>query len=167
LLGALAFLAIALDDSQNIYAQVGLVTLIGLAPRNAPDWEVAEQTFKAGIRQPRLLRVLRLNPAFAPILWMTAIAALASFFQLVRGHSAGRPGRQQKSLGHGDLGGTLLVAHRLSLVSVPPFYVRSRRLEERLFSAQAAARSRADQVNHCGAGPLPVRLRISASCRRR
>jgi hydrophobic/amphiphilic exporter-1 (mainly G- bacteria), HAE1 family len=133
MLGALAFLAIRSIDL-NIYAQVGLVTLIGLAAKNGIlIVEVAEQHLKAGMTASQAA-IASAESRLRPIL-MTAIAALAGFFPLVVAHSAGA--QSQQSLGTVIFGG-LLVATVLSLGVVPPFYVVIKELESRLFKDSEA-----------------------------
>jgi HAE1 family hydrophobic/amphiphilic exporter-1 len=118
MLGALAFLAIRSIDL-NIYAQVGLVTLIGLAAKNAIlIVEMAEQNLKGG-STPAQAAITAAESRLRPIL-MTAIAALAGFFPLVVANGAGA--HSQQALGSVIFGG-LLVATVLSLGVVPPFYV--------------------------------------------
>jgi multidrug efflux pump subunit AcrB len=118
MLGALAFLAARAIDL-SIYAQVGLVTLIGLAAKNAIlIVEVAEQHLAKGAT-PTEAAVAAAESRLRPIL-MTAIAALAGFFPLVVAGGAGA--HSQQALGTVIFGG-LLVATVLSLGVVPPFYV--------------------------------------------
>ena len=134
MLGALVFLALRSIDL-NIYAQVGLVTLIGLAAKNGIlIVEVAEQHMKAGMTATEAA-VASAESRLRPIL-MTAIAALAGFLPLVVASTAGA--NSQQSLGTVIFGG-LLVATVLSLGVVPPFYVVIKGLEERLFPASAQA----------------------------
>ncbi len=116
----------------NIYAQVGLVTLIGLAAKNGiPMVEVAEQNLKSGMT-PTDAVIASSESRLRPIL-MTAIAALASFLPLVLANGAGA--HSQQSLGTVIFGG-LVVATVLSLGVVPPFYVVVKHLEERWFSSE-------------------------------
>ena len=130
MLGALVFLALRSIDL-NIYAQVGLVTLIGLAAKNGIlIVEVAEQHMKAGMSATEAA-IASAESRLRPIL-MTAIAALAGFLPLVVASTAGA--NSQQSLGTVIFGG-LLVATVLSLGVVPPFYVVIKGLEERLFPA--------------------------------
>ncbi|MEB3321985.1 MAG: efflux RND transporter permease subunit [Synechococcaceae cyanobacterium] len=118
MLGALAFLAARAMDL-NIYAQVGLVTLIGLAAKNAIlIVEVAEQRLRQGA-SPEEAAITAAESRLRPIL-MTAIAALAGFSPLVFASGAGA--HSQQALGTVIFGG-LLVATVLSLGVVPPFYV--------------------------------------------
>jgi HAE1 family hydrophobic/amphiphilic exporter-1 len=131
MLGALAFLAIRSIDL-NIYAQVGLVTLIGLAAKNGIlIVEVAEQHLEAGMSAVEAV-VASAESRLRPIL-MTAIAALAGFLPLVVANGAGA--QSQQSLGTVIFGG-LVVATVLSLGVVPPFYVVIKHLEERWFGPE-------------------------------
>lgn len=129
MLGALAFLAFRSIDL-NIYAQIGLVTLIGLAAKNGIlIVEVAEQKLKQG--KSTVDAVMEsAESRLRPIL-MTAVAALAGFLPLVVANGAGASAQQ--ALGTVIFGG-LIVATALSLVVVPPFYVLIKNLESRLFS---------------------------------
>jgi multidrug efflux pump subunit AcrB len=128
MLGAMAFLAMRSIDL-NIYAQVGLVTLIGLAAKNGIlIVEVAEQHMKEGMTAAEAA-IASAESRLRPIL-MTAIAALAGFLPLVVATTAGA--NSQQSLGTVIFGG-LLVATVLSLGVVPPFYVVVKALEARWF----------------------------------
>ena len=128
MLGALVFLALRSIDL-NIYAQVGLVTLIGLAAKNGIlIVEVAEQHVEEGMGVVEAAMAAA-ESRMRPIL-MTAIASLAGFLPLVVATTAGA--NSQQSLGTVIFGG-LLVATVLSLGVVPPFYVLIKQLEERWF----------------------------------
>ena len=127
MLGALAFLAIRSIDL-NIYAQIGLVTLIGLAAKNGIlIVEVAEQKLKEG-KSSVIAVIESAESRLRPIL-MTAIAALAGFLPLVVANGAGA--NAQQSLGTVIFGG-LIVATVLSVGVVPPVYVLVKDLESRL-----------------------------------
>ena len=118
MLGALAFLALR-GEVLNIYAQVGLVMLIGLAAKNGilivdlANQRLAEGT--ALVEAAREAAQSRLRPIV-----MTAISSLFGFLPLVLASGAGA--RSQTSLGTVVFGG-LLVATLLSLFVVPVFYV--------------------------------------------
>ena len=128
MLGALAFLGLRSIDL-NIYAQVGLVTLIGLAAKNGIlIVEVAEQRVEQGKSAIEAV-IESAESRLRPIL-MTAIAALAGFLPLVVANGAGA--HSQQSLGTVIFGG-LVVATVLSLGVVPPFYVVIKGLESRWF----------------------------------
>jgi HAE1 family hydrophobic/amphiphilic exporter-1 len=130
MLGAIVFLSLRRMDL-NIYAQVGLVTLIGLAAKNGIlIVEVAEQHIQEGMAVAEAA-IRAAESRLRPIL-MTAIASLAGFLPLVVASTAGA--NSQQSLGTVIFGG-VLVATILSLGVVPPFYVLVKNLEERLFPA--------------------------------
>ncbi|QNI69639.1 efflux RND transporter permease subunit [Cyanobium sp. NS01] len=118
MLGALAFLAIR-GEVLNIYAQVGLVMLIGLAAKNGIlIVDLANQRMAAGARALEAARDAA-RSRLRPII-MTAISSLFGFLPLVVASGAGA--RSQASLGTVVFGG-LLVATVLSLLVVPVFYV--------------------------------------------
>ncbi|EDY39552.1 RND transporter, HAE1 family [Cyanobium sp. PCC 7001] len=118
MLGALAFLAIR-GEVLNIYAQVGLVMLIGLAAKNGIlIVDLANQRMAAGARAIEAAREAA-RSRLRPII-MTAISSLFGFLPLVLASGAGA--RSQASLGTVVFGG-LLIATVLSLLVVPVFYV--------------------------------------------
>jgi Cation/multidrug efflux pump len=118
MLGALIFLALR-GEVLNVYAQVGLVMLIGLAAGNGIlIVDLANQRMLAGasaLEAARFAAGSRLRPIL-----MTAISSLFGFLPLVFASGAGA--RSQTSLGAVVFGG-LLVATVLSLFVVPVFYV--------------------------------------------
>jgi len=118
MLGALIFLALR-GEVLNVYAQVGLVMLIGLAAGNGIlIVDLANQRLQAGasaLEAARFAASSRLRPIL-----MTAISSLFGFIPLVFASGAGA--RSQTSLGAVVFGG-LLVATVLSLFVVPVFYV--------------------------------------------
>ena len=118
MLGALLFLSLR-QEVLNIYAQVGLVMLIGLAAKNGIlIVDLANQRMEEGrsaLEAAREAAIAR----FRPIL-MTAISSLFGFLPLVLASGAGA--RSQASLGTVVFGG-LTVATVLSLLVVPAFYV--------------------------------------------
>ena len=118
LLGALVFLAGA-GQVLNIYAQVGLVMLIGLAGGNAIlIVDLANQRMGEGdsaLEAARFAAQSRLRPIL-----MTAISSLTGFLPLMLATGAGA--QSQSSLGLVVFGG-LLVATFLSTLVVPVFYV--------------------------------------------
>jgi HAE1 family hydrophobic/amphiphilic exporter-1 len=113
----------------NVYAQVGLVTLIGLAAKNGIlIVDLANQRMENGlsaIEAAKGAAASRLRPIL-----MTALAALAGFFPLVIATGAGA--LSQRSLGAVIFGG-LLVATGLSLFVVPAMYVVMKNLEAAWF----------------------------------
>ncbi|MGQ3889383.1 efflux RND transporter permease subunit [Legionella sp. CNM-1927-20] len=125
---ALMIRSLALD----IYAQIGLVLLIGLAAKNAIlIIEFAKEKRKAGasiIESATEAARLRLRPIL-----MTAFALILGVLPLAVATGAGAASRH--SIGTTVLGG-MLVATILSLLIVPVFYViienlRERRLERK------------------------------------
>jgi len=129
ILGALLFLYFRGIDL-NVYAQVGLVMLIGLASKNAIlIVEFANQAREQGLP----LIPAAINAAeqrFRPII-MTAISSLVGFFPLLVATGAGSASRW--SVGYTVFGG-LLVATVLSLLVVPVLYVVLKGVTERIFS---------------------------------
>ncbi len=118
MLGALVFLA-ARGEVLNIYAQVGLVMLIGLAAKNGIlIVDLANQRMAEGASAQQAAREAA-ESRLRPIL-MTAISSLFGFLPLVLASGAGA--RSQASLGTVVFGG-LMVATVLSLFVVPVFYV--------------------------------------------
>ena len=118
LLGALVFLGAA-GQVLNIYAQVGLVMLIGLAGGNAIlIVDLANQKMGEGISALEAARFAA-QSRLRPIL-MTAISSLTGFLPLMLASGAGA--QSQSSLGLVVFGG-LLVATFLSTLVVPVFYV--------------------------------------------
>ncbi|XGB44051.1 MAG: efflux RND transporter permease subunit [Nodosilinea sp. LVE1205-7] len=117
-LGALIFLWLR-DLALNVYAQVGLVMLIGLASKNAIlIVEFANQARHQGLDLvPAVINACQQR--FRPII-MTSTASLAGFFPLLIARGAGSSSRW--SIGYTVFGG-LLVATLLSLLVVPVFYV--------------------------------------------
>ena len=118
LLGALVFLGAA-GQVLNIYAQVGLVMLIGLAGGNAIlIVDLANQRMGEGASAMEAA-TFSAKSRLRPIL-MTAISSLTGFLPLMLASGAGA--QSQSSLGLVVFGG-LLVATFLSTLVVPVFYV--------------------------------------------
>ena len=118
MLGALVFLALR-GEVLNVYAQVGLVMLIGLAAGNGIlIVDLANQRMAEGVSALDAARFAA-RSRLRPIL-MTAISSLFGFLPLVFASGAGA--RSQTSLGSVVFGG-LLIATVLSLFVVPVFYV--------------------------------------------
>ncbi|MGF1460879.1 MAG: efflux RND transporter permease subunit [Leptolyngbyaceae cyanobacterium] len=113
----------------DVYCQIGLVMLIGLASKNsilivefanqlrADGWPIVKSAFEAAEQRMR------------PIL-MTAISTLSSIFPLVIATGAGAGSRQ--SLGTAVFGG-MFVATFLSLFVVPILYIVIKQMSDRLF----------------------------------
>jgi HAE1 family hydrophobic/amphiphilic exporter-1 len=128
MLGALMFLVL-MGQVNNVYAQVGLVTLIGLAAKNGIlIVDLANQRMEAGLSAIEAATGAA-ESRFRPIL-MTASAALSGFFPLVVASGAGA--LSQRSIGSVIFGG-LLVATVLSLFVVPALYVVMKNLEAKWF----------------------------------
>jgi len=114
-----ALLAVLLRDMPNdIYFQIGMVTLIGLAAKNAILLvEFANQKMKAGMDATRAaLESAQLR--FRPIV-MTSMAFILGVVPLVVATGAGSAARQ--SMGTGVFGGMILAAF-VSTVFVPLFF---------------------------------------------
>ncbi len=106
--------------TNDVYCQIGLVMLIGLASKNAIlIVEFAKQRREEGlsvIEAAMQAAMIRLRPIL-----MTAFAFILGVFPLVIASGAGAQSRH--SLGTAVFGGMIL-STMLSLVVVPVFYVR-------------------------------------------
>jgi len=125
LLGTIGAL-VARSFDNNVYTQIGIVLLIGLASKNAIlIVEFAKQEREAGksiLDATATAAKLR----FRPIL-MTAISSIAGFMPLVVAAGAGAASRQ--AIGTAVVGG-MIAATIMSLVFTPVFYVVMQRLAE-------------------------------------
>ncbi len=127
ILGSLVFVKMRSMDL-NIFSQVGLLMLIGLAAKNAIlVVEFADQRMADGLGAAKAA-LEAAKSRLRPIL-MTSIASLAGFFPLVVARNAGA--NAQQSIGTVVFGG-LLVGTILSLGVVPSVYVFIKSLEARL-----------------------------------
>ncbi|MEO3427352.1 multidrug efflux RND transporter permease subunit [Pelagibius sp. CAU 1746] len=125
LLGTIAAL-LARQFDNNVYTQIGIVLLIGLASKNAilivefakAEHEAGKSITEAAISAAKL--------RFRPIL-MTAISSIAGFMPLVVAAGAGAASRQ--AIGTAVVGG-MLAATIMSLCFTPAFYVVMQRLSE-------------------------------------
>jgi hydrophobe/amphiphile efflux-1 (HAE1) family protein len=129
-LGALAFVA-ARSLENDIYFQIGLVVLIGLAAKNAIlIVEFAQQGFLAGKSATEAaLTAARLR--FRPIV-MTSLAFVLGVMPLMLATGAGAGAR--RSMGTGVVGG-MLAATFIATIFIPLFFVIvSRRKKERASS---------------------------------
>lgn len=126
-----ALLAQSLRGLPNdVYCQVGLVMLIGLASKNAIlIVEFANQLRDRGLSSAKAA-VAAAEERLRPIL-MTAFAALLGFWPLVVAQGAGAESRQ--SLGTAVFGG-LLVSTFLSLFVVPVLYIVIGNLRDRFLT---------------------------------
>jgi multidrug efflux pump len=127
--------------SNDIYFQIGLVTLIGLSAKNAIlIIEFANQRYAQGMSAiDAVIEAARLR--FRPIV-MTSMAFILGVTPLVVATGAGAAGRH--SIGTGVFGG-MLAATFLAIFFVPLFFVLIRKL------AELPSRKRAVQVS-----PEPV-----------
>lgn len=123
-----ALTAVWLRGFENdIYFQIGLVTLIGLAAKNAilivefanTRYEAGRPLIEAAVEAARL--------RFRPII-MTSMAFIFGMFPLVIASGAGAASRQ--SIGTGVLGG-MFAATFLAIFFVPLFFVLLRKMTRR------------------------------------
>ena len=124
-LGTIAAL-IAREFDNNIYTQVGIVLLIGLASKNAI---LIVEFAKAEREKGKSIMDAAADAAklrFRPIL-MTAISSIAGFMPLVIAAGAGAASRQ--AVGTAVVGG-MLAATIMSLLFTPVFYLVMQRLSE-------------------------------------
>ncbi len=122
-LGTVAAL-LARDFDNNVYTQIGILLLIGLASKNAiliVEFAIAARDEgKSLIEAAETAAYLR----FRPIL-MTAISSIAGFMPLVVAAGAGAASRQ--ALGTAVVGG-MIAATIMSLLFTPVFFVILRRM---------------------------------------
>lgn len=131
--------------SNDVYCNIALVTLIGLASKNA----ILIVEFANQAREERGVTftkaaVIASQERFRPIL-MTSIAALVGFFPLVIASGAGANARH--SLGTAVFGG-LLVSTILSLLIVPVLYVVVKTLESQFKRRRRKPRAPHDRNGH-------------------
>jgi HAE1 family hydrophobic/amphiphilic exporter-1 len=115
------------DFDNNVYTQIGIVLLIGLASKNAiliVEFAAEQRKQGLGILESAATAA-RLR--FRPIL-MTAISSIAGFMPLVVASGAGAASRQ--AIGTAVVGG-MIAATVMSLVFTPVFYVVMQSLSER------------------------------------
>ncbi len=113
--------------SNDIYFQIGLVTLIGLAAKNAIlIVEFANHRHEAGM-SPKEAAIEAAKLRFRPII-MTSMAFILGVVPLVVATGAGAASRQ--SIGTGVFGG-MLAATFLAIFFVPLFFVLVRKLSRR------------------------------------
>ena len=123
--------------SNDIYFQIGLVTLIGLAAKNAIlIVEFANKRHAAGLPMAEAaIEAAQLR--FRPIV-MTSMAFIMGVVPLVLATGAGAASRN--SIGTGVFGG-MLAATFLAIFFVPLFFVLVQRLSRRLLGRQPAVPS--------------------------
>ncbi len=141
-LGALGMLKLV-GRPLDVYAQIGLVMLIGLAAKNAIlIIEFAKEAREKGataIEAARTAARLRLRPIL-----MTALSFILGVVPLALATGAGANSRQ--SIGLTVIGG-LSVATLFTLVIVPVFYVLLEGIRERVFHIDpVAARKRLEET---------------------
>ncbi len=110
----------------NVYTQIGIALLIGLASKNAilivefamQERQKGKSIFDAAVDASRL--------RFRPIL-MTAISSIAGFTPLVVASGAGAA--SQQAIGVAVVGG-MVAATFMSLLFTPTFYVFMQKLSE-------------------------------------
>jgi len=110
----------------NVYAQIGITLLIGLASKNAiliVEFAMAEREKGKGLLEAA---VDAAKLRFRPIL-MTSIASIAGFMPLVVASGAGAA--SQQAIGTAVVGG-MVAATIMSLSFTPVFYVVMKRLGE-------------------------------------
>ena len=113
--------------SNDIYFQIGLVTLIGLAAKNAIlIVEFAKHRHEAGM-SPKEAAIEAAKLRFRPII-MTSMAFILGVVPLVLATGAGAASRQ--SIGTGVFGG-MLAATFLAIFFVPLFFVLVRKFSRR------------------------------------
>ncbi|MCG8596648.1 MAG: multidrug efflux RND transporter permease subunit [Kiloniellales bacterium] len=124
-LGTVAAL-IAREFDNNVYTQIGIVLLIGLASKNAIL--IVEFAKEARARGFGILEAATeaAGLRFRPIL-MTAISSIAGFMPLVVASGAGAASRQ--AVGTAVVGG-MIAATLMSLMFTPVFYLVMQRLSE-------------------------------------
>ena len=129
ILGALSFIALR-GLNNDVYVQVALVMLIGLASKNAIlIVEYANQARETGLSIIKAAQKAA-EERFRPIL-MTAVSSLVGFFPLVIATGAGSASRW--AIGTALFGG-LLVSTVLSFLIVPVLYVVIKSLESRFLN---------------------------------
>jgi hydrophobic/amphiphilic exporter-1 (mainly G- bacteria), HAE1 family len=131
--------------ANDVYCNIALVMLIGLASKNAIlIVEFANQALeKQGVSITQAA-IIASQERFRPIL-MTSIAALVGFFPLAIASGAGANSRH--SLGTAVFGG-LLVSTFLSLLVIPVLYVIIKTLESRFRHSRSKPPSLSDGDGH-------------------
>ena len=129
--------------NNNIYVQVGLVMLIGMASKNAIlIVEFANQNRDLGMSIKKA-SIYASEQRFRAIV-MTAISTLVGFTPLLIASGAGSLSRW--SLGTGVFGG-MLIATVLSLIFVPILYIVIKDLERSLLKGDSSKRKKRNRGN--------------------
>ena len=135
ILGTVVALLLGGSDN-NVYTQIGIVLLIGLASKNAIlIVEFARQEREGG-RDIMEAAAEAARRRFRPIL-MTAISSIAGFMPLLLAVGAGAASRQ--AVGYAVVGG-MIAATIMSLLFTPVFYLVMQRLSERSWRKKPAER---------------------------
>ncbi|MBW4646677.1 MAG: efflux RND transporter permease subunit [Goleter apudmare HA4340-LM2] len=132
--------------SNDVYCQIGLVMLIGLASKNAIlIVEFANQLREQGLTIAKAA-IEASEQRLRPIL-MTAFSTLLGIFPLTIATGAGAGSRQ--SLGTAVFGG-MLIATFLSLFVVPVLYIVIKSITERLFKSNRHQQPPTDSMHSDG-----------------
>ena len=127
-LGAIGLLWIKGSVALDIFGQIGIIALIGLAAKNSIlIVERADQIYAEGSNEIDAVKKSA-RERLRPIL-MTTISSLAGFYPLVVANGAGAIFRN--SIGTVVFGG-VLISSIISLYTVPAIYITVKRLEHKL-----------------------------------
>jgi HAE1 family hydrophobic/amphiphilic exporter-1 len=136
----------------NVYCNIALVMLIGLASKNAIlIVEFANQARERGQSIVQSV-VTACEERFRPIM-MTVISALVGFWPLVV--ASGPGGHARNSIGTAVFGG-LLISTALSLLIVPVLYVVIKKLEDRFLGGNNKPGSPPPEQGVTGLEPSPA-----------
>ena len=147
--------------NNDVYVQVGLVMLIGLASKNAIlIVEYANQLKEQGLNTVKAA-IKAGQERFRPIL-MTAISSLVGFYPLVVATGAGASSRW--SLGTAVFGG-MLFATALTLFLVPSLYIVIKSLESYFRKDKDSGNSGSDDSNypHNGHGKIQEKPELATN----
>jgi HAE1 family hydrophobic/amphiphilic exporter-1 len=136
-LGTVIALLLRQSDN-NVYTQIGIVLLIGLASKNAILIVEFARVERDGGKSILAAAVEAARLRFRPIL-MTSIASIFGFLPLVVASGAGAASRQ--AIGTAVVGG-MVAATLMSLLFTPAFYVVMQRFSERFAPSQPATNNK-------------------------